>query len=184
MKKPGTVRIIGGTLKRSKLTVLDKPGLRPTPDRVRETIFNWIGPRVPGARVLDCFAGTGAFGFEALSRGADFVTFIERDREIARTISDTMTRLDCTARSQLRLASVDEVIHELIPTADVIFADPPFNQGLSQAFCTWIRGRLRPDSVLILEAEREMTLDFTGFDVLKTLHAGADSTYVLAQEAP
>ena len=76
MKKPGMVRIIGGTLKRSKLPVLDKPGLRPTPDRVRETVFNWIAPRLPGAQVLDCFAGTGAFGFEALSRGAAYVTFI------------------------------------------------------------------------------------------------------------
>lgn len=184
MKKPGTVRIIGGTLKRSKLTVLEKPGLRPTPDRVRETIFNWINARVPGARVLDCFAGTGAFGFEALSRGAAHVTFVERERETARVISDSMTRLGCASRSTLVLASVADVISDLAPEADLIFADPPFNQGLSQAFCTWIRGRLRRDSVLILEAERDTTLDFTGFDVLKTLHAGADSAYVLAQEVP
>ena len=184
MKKPGMVRIIGGTLKRSKLPVLDKPGLRPTPDRVRETVFNWIAPRLPGAQVLDCFAGTGAFGFEALSPGAAYVTFIEHERETAAAIRSAIDRFGCGERATVIITSVENVLSQHVPNADVIFADPPFNQGLSQAFCTWIQGQLQPDSLLILEAERDTTLDFTGFEVLKFLHAGADSMYVLAQDGP
>ena len=76
---PNEVRIIGGLWKRTKLPVADKPGLRPTPDRVRETLFNWLGAHVPGARCLDLFAGSGVLGLEALSRGAAQVTFVERD---------------------------------------------------------------------------------------------------------
>lgn len=184
MKKPGLIRIIGGTLKRSKLAVLDKPGLRPTPDRVRETVFNWIAPRLPGAQVLDCFAGTGAFGFEALSRGAASVTFIEHDRETATAIQKAIERFGYGARATVITTSVENALSQYARHADVIFADPPFNQGLSQAFCTWIQGQLQPDSLLVVEAERDATLDFAGFEVLKSLHAGADSIYVLAQDAP
>lgn len=182
MKKPGTIRIIGGSLKRSKLTILDKPGLRPTPDRVRETVFNWLAPRIPDARVVDCFAGTGAFGFEALSRGAQFVTFIETDPETAALIRSTAARFQVDDRCEVVTQSVERWLTHSSSQADLIFADPPFHQGLSQALCTWIRGRLGPDSALVLEAERQAVLDLSGFAVLKTLHAGLDSIYLLAQD--
>src|SRR5690606_7609243 len=82
-RPPGTVRIIAGQLRGSKLPVPDRPGLRPTSDRVRETLFNWLQPKLPGARVLDLFAGTGALGFEAASRGAAAVRMVERDPGLA-----------------------------------------------------------------------------------------------------
>ena len=90
---PREVRIIGGAWKRSKLPVTDAPGLRPTPDRVRETLFNWLGQDLSGWRCLDAFAGSGALGFEAASRGADEVLMVERDRGAAQRLRDTAERL-------------------------------------------------------------------------------------------
>ena len=83
----GFVRIIGGQWKRSKLPVADHPGLRPTPDRVRETLFNWLGQDLTGWRVLDAFAGSGALGFEAASRGAAEVLLLERDAALVRSLA-------------------------------------------------------------------------------------------------
>src|SRR3954463_15725484 len=90
---PHQVRIIGGLWKRTKLDVADAPGLRPTPDRVRETLFNWLGHDLSGWRCLDAFAGSGALGFEAASRGADEVVLLERDRRLAKGLADTAQRL-------------------------------------------------------------------------------------------
>ena len=87
------LRIIGGDWKRSKLKVLDKPGLRPTPDRVRETLFNWLGQDLTGWLVLDAFAGTGALGLEAASRGAARVTLVEQDAAQARDLHAVVQRL-------------------------------------------------------------------------------------------
>ena len=89
---PREVRLIGGALKRSKLPVADRPGLRPTPDRVRETLFNWLGQDLTGWRVLDAFAGSGALGFEAASRGAAEVLLLERDPALARSLQASQVR--------------------------------------------------------------------------------------------
>jgi len=100
----GEVRIIGGQWKRSKLHVADVPGLRPTPDRVRETLFNWLGQDLGGWRCLDAFAGSGALGFEAASRGADQVVLLERDRRVAAALSDAKNRLKA---EPIRIEAVD-----------------------------------------------------------------------------
>ena len=94
---PHEVRIIGGTLRRSKLPVADLPGLRPTPDRVRETLFNWLGQELDGWSVLDAFAGSGAFGFEAASRGAAAVQMLERETKLVAGLTASKTKLDATA---------------------------------------------------------------------------------------
>ena len=91
--RPREVRLIGGQWKRSKLPVADHPGLRPTPDRVRETLFNWLGQDLSGWRVLDAFAGSGALGFEAASRGAASVVLLERDPGLVRSLQGIKTRL-------------------------------------------------------------------------------------------
>src|SRR6202161_4111233 len=101
----GRVRIIGGSLRGSKLDVLDAPGLRPTPDRVRETLFNWLMPVIDGARCLDLFAGTGALGIEALSRGAVRVDFVESDAQLARMLRENLARLKQTAAVHQSMAS-------------------------------------------------------------------------------
>ena len=125
----GKLRIIGGSLRGSKLAVADLPGLRPTPDRVRETLFNWLAPVIDGARCLDLFAGTGALGIEALSRGAAEVDFVERDPRLARALRDNLARLRQSAR--VREGDALAVLIE-VPTRpyDLVFVDPPFDANL------------------------------------------------------
>src|SRR6516162_3241568 len=94
--RPGRVRIVAGTLRGSRIDVPDLPGLRPTPDRVRETLFNWLMPVIDGARCLDLFAGTGALGIEALSRGAAWSDFVETDPRLAQALRENLARLKQT----------------------------------------------------------------------------------------
>ena len=168
------VRIIGGTLKRSKIDVLDREGLRPTPDRVRETLFNWLMPALPGAIVIDCFAGSGVLGLEALSRGAARCTFIEKDRAVANQLQNNLDRFQLTSQADVTQADVFQVAEEILQGADIIFADPPFHQGMSQLFLTWIRDKVQPDSLLVIEHERDQDLDLRGFEVIRELKAGID----------
>jgi 16S rRNA (guanine(966)-N(2))-methyltransferase RsmD len=124
------VRLIGGQWKRSKLPVADVPGLRPTPDRVRETLFNWLGQNLSGWRCLDAFAGSGALGFEAASRGAVSVTLIERDRKLAAALNESKARLNATA---LRVENADAMAwmaRQPVNSFELIFLDPPFDSDL------------------------------------------------------
>lgn len=125
------VRIIGGQWKRSVLPVPVSAGLRPTPSRVRETLFNWLGQDLSGWRVLDAFAGTGALGFEAASRGADEVVLLERDASLVRHLQATQTRLKA---AQVRVAQADAVSWMRQPCQaqafDLVFLDPPFDEAL------------------------------------------------------
>jgi 16S rRNA (guanine966-N2)-methyltransferase len=127
---PGKVRILGGRLRGSVLEVGDAQGLRPTPARVRETLFNWLQPVLEGARCLDLFAGTGALGVEALSRGAAGVVFVERDAAAARLLQNNLARLKQGERG--RVYPVDALSYlEGTPQAfDIVFLDPPFAAGL------------------------------------------------------
>lgn len=123
-KAPSQVRIIGGTLRGSKLPVLAAPGLRPTPDRARETLFNWLAPIIHGARVLDLFAGTGALGIEALSRGAGHCDFVESDPRVAASLRESLARLKQDATVWVQPAA--RVLAQLPGAYDVVFVDPPF----------------------------------------------------------
>jgi 16S rRNA (guanine966-N2)-methyltransferase len=127
----GKLRIIGGSLRGSRLAVADMPGLRPTPDRVRETLFNWLAPTIAAARCLDLFAGTGALGIEALSRGAGHVDFLERDPQLAQALRENLLRLRQTAAS-VRTADALGALRQSPPTQryDVVFVDPPFDANL------------------------------------------------------
>ena len=122
------MRIIGGSLRGSKLDVLDAPGLRPTPDRVRETLFNWLMPVIEGARVSRSFAGTGALGIEALSRGAAAVDFVESDARLVAQLRANLSRLKQTASVHAMSASrfVESTEHHY----DIVFIDPPFAENL------------------------------------------------------
>jgi len=148
----GRVRIIGGTLRGSRLEVPDAPGLRPTPDRVRETLFNWLMPVMSGARCLDLFAGTGALGIEALSRGAATVDFVETDARLADLLRVNLARLKQTARvvrsDALRfLAETNDVY-------DVAFLDPPFGADLwtPAAQALEAHGRLQANAWIYVES--------------------------------
>jgi 16S rRNA (guanine966-N2)-methyltransferase len=127
-KMPNTLRIIGGEWRGRRIRFSGKGGIRPTPDRVRETLFNWLAPVVQGSRCLDLFAGSGALGFEALSRGAGSVTFVERDRENAAHIRETVALL-APERAMVAQADALAWLRGVPQPQDIVFLDPPFDAG-------------------------------------------------------
>jgi len=124
---PGQVRIIGGQWRRTRLPVALRDGLRPTPDRTRETVFNWLQPTLAGARVLDVFAGSGALGLEAVSRGAREAYLVERDPALARSLRETVARLPGGEAVQVVQAdALNWLAAPLHGRFDLVFLDPPF----------------------------------------------------------
>jgi len=120
------VRIIGGRWKRTPLTVSAMPGLRPTPNRVRETLFNWLGQDLSGWRVLDAFAGSGALGFEAASRGAGPVQLLEREASLIRALRATQARLKADDVQIVQADALAWMRHQATPAFDLVLLDPPF----------------------------------------------------------
>ena len=173
-KSTAGVRIIGGSLKRSKINVLDRRGLRPTPNRVKETLFNWLMPSISGASILDCFAGSGSLGLEALSRGALTCTFVEHDPQAAKQIHTNLERFRLHAQANVIVGDVFEIPREMLFHADIVFADPPFYYGTSQKFLTWVKDKIHQDSCLIIECEKREALNLEGFEIIKELKAGID----------
>lgn len=124
------VRVIGGAWKRSKLPVADRPGLRPTPDRVRVTLFNWLGQALDGWRCVDAFAGSGALGFEAASRGAAEVVLVERDPVLVASLAATRQRLHAETVRIERADALQWMGRAPAAGFDVVFLDPPFDSPL------------------------------------------------------
>ena len=127
------VRLIGGLWKRTKLKVFDKPGLRPTPDRVRETLFNWLGQDLGGWRCIDVFAGTGALGFEAASRGATEVRMVEQDTALVEQLKRIQIQLQASMTQIVRGDGVAALRQLDAGSMDIIFLDPPFDSPLSKS---------------------------------------------------
>lgn len=161
--QPHEVRIIGGHWKRSKLKVMHKPGLRPTPDRVRETLFNWLGQDMRGLCCVDVFAGTGALGFEAASRGADDILLIEQDSALVQQLQRVQSQLQAlqvperATPQRLRIQRGDGLaVLRQLPAAsqDVVFLDPPFDfdAGIYAAVLSAARPTLRANGAIYLEA--------------------------------
>ncbi|ELX8377818.1 16S rRNA (guanine(966)-N(2))-methyltransferase [Providencia vermicola] len=163
-KKPqsaslGQIRIIGGKWRGRKLPVRDSEGLRPTTDRIKETLFNWLMPIVREARCLDCFAGSGALGFEALSRFADSVTFIELDKKNVQLLSENKVRLQANNANIINGNSL-EVLNKLGTPFDVVFIDPPFRKGLLNETIRLLEKNqwLANESWIYVESEAESPL--------------------------
>ncbi len=160
---PNEVRIIGGLWKRTKLPVADRPGLRPTPSRVRETLFNWLGQDLTGLRCLDAFAGTGALGLEAASRGAAEVVLVEQDAVLLSNLSRIVTKLKAASVRVERGDGVAALRQRAGQGLDVVFLDPPFAEGqndaLVQAALAAARQAVREDGLVYLEAARSWSDD-------------------------
>ncbi|MEO6687489.1 MAG: 16S rRNA (guanine(966)-N(2))-methyltransferase RsmD [Dokdonella sp.] len=125
----GTLRIVAGSLRGSRLNVPDMQGLRPTPDRVRETLFNWLAPSIPGARCLDLYAGTGALGIEAMSRGAGECVLVERDRGLCKLLQENLSRLQ-VANAKVVNDDAAGFLAAPVEPFDLVFLDPPFDANL------------------------------------------------------
>jgi 16S rRNA (guanine966-N2)-methyltransferase len=133
-KAIGAIRIISGRWRGRKLPVLDVSGLRPTTDKNKEMLFNWLMPYIVDANCLDAFAGSGSLGFEALSRDAKSVTFIELDKQAARNLSDNIHLLEIPAQQvKVKQGNAKQHLAQSHGPFDVIFLDPPFNQDLLAA---------------------------------------------------
>lgn len=157
---PREVRIIGGQWKRSKLVVADRPGLRPTPDRVRETLFNWLGQDLAGWRCLDAFAGTGALGLEAASRGAAEVLLIERDAELVRRIRDNAERLKAQTVRVDQADALSAMGRLGRDRYELVFLDPPFDaEALFAPALRAAAAAVVPGGYVYLEAPRHWPQD-------------------------
>ena len=181
------VRIIGGQWKRTRLPVPDRPGLRPTPDRVRETLFNWLthlaGGDLDGWVCLDAFAGTGALGLEAASRGASAVTLVERDGSLVSNLEAVCRRLQAAA---VRVLAADglRVLQTQPPgSLDLVLLDPPFGADLFEpALRAAVAAVRAPGGLVYLEAPQAWDADRLaplGLTLLRHLKAGAVHAHLL-----
>lgn len=155
----GTVRIVGGHWRGTRLPVADREGLRPTADRVRETLLNWLQPMLPGARVLDLFAGTGALGLEAVSRGAREAVLVERDPALAASLRAVVARLPDGDR--VRVANEDALawLRRSDARFDLAFIDPPFAAGLWAPVLAALPERLADAAWLYVESPADAAPD-------------------------
>lgn len=154
-----TVRIIGGDWRRRVLRFPDSEGLRPTPDRVRETLFNWLGQDVSGLTCLDLFAGSGALGFEAASRGAAKVVMVENSPKVLVALEENARLLCAQDRLQIVRADAVKCATSLCSSGqrfDVLFLDPPYKQGWIERLTPLLSGLLTEDGVIYVEAERAL----------------------------
>jgi 16S rRNA (guanine966-N2)-methyltransferase len=176
------LRIIGGAWRGRKLSFPSVEGLRPTPDRVRETVFNWLTGHLDGAQCLDLFAGSGALGFEALSRGARYCCFIDRSDLVNQAIKVSAQTLGCgedvsvLQRDSSQPVSLDRVF-------DVVFLDPPFANNLTAPCLKWLLASnlLRSDTLLYLETPKAVTVHDERLRTLKEKTMGDVTCRLLVQ---
>ncbi|TRX58029.1 16S rRNA (guanine(966)-N(2))-methyltransferase RsmD [Thalassomonas sp. M1454] len=157
--KAGSVRIIAGQYRGRKLPVIMAEGLRPTTDRVKETVFNWLMPYLYEAKCLDCFAGSGSLGFEALSRGASRVEFFELNKSASTQISNNIKLLKTDEASVTTGSCLQLLPQKTNAQYDLVFIDPPFRQGLVKATAQLLEqeNTLAKDAVIYLEVEAELS---------------------------
>jgi len=164
------VRIGGGEWRSRLLAFPDQPGLRPTPDRVRQTLFNWLGQDLHGLLCLDLFSGTGVMGFEALSRGAEKVVMVEKSILVYQALRQNKQLLNAEHADILNMDAMQFLVQNSSPF-DVIFLDPPYNQGWLTKLLPTIRSHLKPEGVVYAEAEFAIE-DHEDWQVVKHGKAG------------
>lgn len=183
----GEVRIIGGQWRRTRLPVATKPGLRPTPDRVRETLFNWLGQDLSGWRCLDAFAGTGALGLEAASRGASSVQLIEQDAALVAQLQTLCQRLQASTVQVRRGDGVAQLRQCPPASLDLVLIDPPFDSDLFQPALQAAIPALAPQGFIYLEAPTawsDAALEPLGLALHRHLRAGAVHAHLLVLRQP
>jgi 16S rRNA (guanine966-N2)-methyltransferase len=173
---PGRLRIVAGIWRRRLLDIADAPGLRPTSERIRETLFNWLAPHIEGARCLDLFAGTGALGLEALSRGAAGTVFVEKSEVAARVLKGNIEMLGAKGATVCEADAFEYLRQAPVRSFDIVFLDPPFAAEMLEDLCRLIDERqvLAEGARVYLEndvATDEAVLP-AGWELLKSKVAG------------
>lgn len=180
--KNNQLRIIGGGWRRRRLSFPNVPGLRPTPDSMRETLFNWLQGHIAGSRCLDLFAGSGALGFEALSRGAAEVVLVEKHPVVIKALYNNLALLGAK-HAQIVHADALQYLDKTTEPFDFIFLDPPFYQNLLPPVLSILltKGLLKPTGMLYLEQEIQAAGDFApfGLSVRRVTHAGQTQSFLL-----
>ena len=151
-----SLRIIGGRYRRRVLRFPDSEGLRPTPDRVRETLFNWLGQELDGQQCLDLFAGSGALGFEAASRGATRVVMIEQAPKVLAALQENAKMLQNPPEVEIRRGDALQYLASTKLKFDLVFVDPPYNKGWIDRLEPLLPGVLNEDAAIYVEAEQEI----------------------------
>ena len=185
-KGAGEVRIIGGKWRRTKLPVANKSGLRPTPDRVRETLFNWLGQSLLGWKCADIFAGTGALGLEAASREASAVQLCEQDTVLVEQLQAHIDRLKASAVHVQRTDGVSWLARQAPQSWDLVFIDPPFESALFEPAIKAATQSIKPDGWIYLEAPKkwdDAELSVLGLQTHRYLKAGNVHAHLLQRIA-
>ena len=180
-RQPNRLRIVGGRWRGTRIDFPAIEAIRPSPDRVRETLFNWLQTRIVGARCLDLFAGSGALGIEALSRGAAEVTFVDREPQVGRHISQTLQRLSATGGT-VQVEDAARFLGRTPSPFDVLFLDPPFASTLLQAaFDKLPHGWLANDAYIYVECPADVPLPAlpVGWTVYRSKQAGQVGYHLL-----
>jgi 16S rRNA (guanine966-N2)-methyltransferase len=178
----GVVRIIGGDWRGRKLSFSSAQGLRPTGDRVRETLFNWLMYDIAGKNILDAFAGSGALGLEALSRSARYTTFIEKHTPAADNIRANLTTFQCDNAKVMNSDALTVLSNKAERAFDVVFLDPPFHKDLLQPSLEALQqhGWLADGAILYIEAERDLIMDISPlFSIRKHQQTGMVQSWLL-----
>ncbi len=176
----GRVRIVGGKLRSRLIDVPDRPGLRPTPDRVRETLFNWLGQELPGLACLDLYAGSGALGFEAASRGAARVVMVDSDHAAVKALLENRERLGAT-QVQVVQSGALPYLARATERFDVVFLDPPFRQNLLPDVLARLPERLAEGARVYVEAPA--AIEVPGWRELRRARAGQVSFQLITWSA-
>ncbi|TQV72286.1 16S rRNA (guanine(966)-N(2))-methyltransferase RsmD [Aliikangiella marina] len=172
----GTVRIIGGSMRGRKIRFSGADGLRPTLDRVRETVFNWLARDIAGSDCLDLFTGSGALSFEALSRGAGSVVMVEKNRKVAEALKVNCQSLNIQAAKVVNL-DADKFLRHNSQKFDLVFLDPPFGKGLMQQTIDSLKPHLKSNALVYIEQEKsdQEYIPDDSFEPLKSKKTGSFS---------
>lgn len=168
----GSFRIIGGEWRRRRLDFVTDRSVRPSPDRVRETLFNWLAPMIEGKACLDLYAGSGALGLEALSRGAASVSFVDRERSVIASIRGHLEKLGGLSRAQLVQADAAQYLGQSEGVFDIVFLDPPFRENRVPAMLARLAGRLSAEHRVYVETELPPPALPDHWEMLKSARAG------------
>lgn len=182
------VRIIGGKWRTRIIKFPNTVDLRPTPNRVRETLFNWLAPVIFDAKCLDCFAGSGALSFEALSRGAGFCLLVDNSSEVVQNLLANVKALQASNAQILQASFPTDAINKFNYQFDIVFLDPPFHKGLVETCSDWLeKSHVLADECLIyIEAEVELSqlLVPKNWQIIKNKTASSVSYYLIKRKKP